>query len=81
MVTTKLGKAEKLKHCIGCRSNFYNGNNPMGIKECWHLKDAKLVLKKRVSINQVPPYKQSPIKVLNCYEENGYVYIDPKAQY
>ena len=27
-------KSEKLKHCVGCRDNFYNGNNPYGITEC-----------------------------------------------
>ena len=30
------------KHCEGCRDDFYNGNNVLGIKECWGLKKAKI---------------------------------------
>lgn len=40
-------KGEKLKHCAGCRDDFYNGNNPMGVKECWMLKTAKIVTRYR----------------------------------
>jgi len=29
--------------CAGCHDDFYNSNNPLGIKECWHFKDAKVV--------------------------------------
>ena len=77
----KLSKEEKLKYCYGCHSDFYNGNNPMGIKECWGLKAAKLVLKKQVHMNQVPPWKQSPIAVLDCYRRDGYVMVGPKAEF
>ena len=77
----KLSKTEKLRHCIGCHCDFYNGNNPYNIKECWSLEDAELVMKKQVHINQVPPWKQAPIKVLNCYRRDGYVFVDPKAEY
>ena len=42
-------------YCVGCRDNFYNGNNNLGVKECWCLKDAKLVMKKEVHIDQAPP--------------------------
>ncbi len=31
------------KYCVGCHSNFYNGNNEMGVKECWNFKTAKAV--------------------------------------
>ena len=37
-----LTKEDKLKFCQRCDKNFYNGNNPMGIKECWFLKDNSL---------------------------------------
>lgn len=26
--------------CRGCEDNFYNGNNPLGVKECWAFKKA-----------------------------------------
>lgn len=62
--------------CIGCKDDFYNGKNPYNIKECWRFKDAKFVKRKRVNINQRPPWNQKPVKVLNCYKEKNYVYID-----
>lgn len=72
-------KTDKLKMCIGCRDNFYNGNNPYGVKECWALKTAKVVQRVEVSIHQVPPWKQPPSKYLSCYHSQGYCYIDPKT--
>ncbi len=62
--------------CEGCRDDFYNGNNDIGVKECFNLKNAKIVLKKKVHINQVPPWKQKAIKVPDCYRMSGYVFID-----
>lgn len=29
--------------CSGCRDDFYNDHNDMGVKECWAFKDAKVV--------------------------------------
>jgi hypothetical protein len=72
-----LSKEEKLKYCVGCHSNFYNGNNPYGIEECWSLSGAKLVLKKKVPLSQTPPWKQPPIKVLDCCKYDGYVLVGP----
>lgn len=74
-------KTEKKKYCTGCEQNFYNGNNPYGIKECWNLESAKLVLKKKIHINQVPPWKQKPIKVLSCYQQKHYVFWAPNREY
>jgi len=73
-----LSKRDKLKMCIGCRDNFYNGNNSLGIKECWLLGKAKVVKKKRVSMSQRPPWTQAAIRVLNCRHEKGYVFVGPK---
>jgi hypothetical protein len=64
-------------HCIGCYNNFYNGNNGYGIQECWSLKDAKFIKRKRVSINQVPPWTQKAGDYPNCYRESGYVFVGP----
>ena len=36
-------KAEKRKHCTGCEDNFYNGNNDLGVNECWSLDNMKLI--------------------------------------
>lgn len=73
-----MSKDEKLKMCSGCRENFYNGNNPYGIQECWSLKSARVVLKKEVHLDQVPPWNQKPIKVLSCFRRPRHVYVDPQ---
>jgi len=70
-------ESEKLQYCKGCKYNFYNGNNPYDIKKCWHLKDARVVWRKEVHINQRPPWKQKAIRVLDCYSKPQYVYVKP----
>ncbi len=72
-------KTNKLKRCLRCEQNFYNGNNELGIKECWHLGSAKLELRKEVPISQVPPWNQPPRKFLSCYRQKGYVYVESDA--
>lgn len=63
--------------CVGCRNNFYNGNNDLGITECWSLRDAEWVQRRRVPINMAPPYYQKPEWVLRCRSEAGYAFISP----
>ncbi len=61
--------------CAGCWNNFYNGNNPYGISECWNLKRAEVVKRKKIPISLPPPYDHiKPCKVLSCYGEKGYVF-------
>ncbi len=68
---------KRIERCTGCRNNFYNGrDNFDGKKVCWSLKDARVVLKKMVSVHQVPPWNQKPIKVLSCYHQTGFVYVE-----
>lgn len=68
-------KEKRHKYCSGCRDNFYNDNNPFGIKECLCFKNAKVVWKKRVHMNQRPPWDQKAIRVLDCRHENCYVFV------
>ena len=63
-------------YCVGCRDNFYNGNNNLGVKECWCLKDAKLVMKKEVHIDQAPPWNQKAEKFPDCYRKSKFVYVE-----
>lgn len=68
---------EKTKaFCIGCENNFYNDNNPYNVKECWSYKSAKLVKKRKVHINQVPPWKQPLKDYLSCYHSKQYIYTE-----
>lgn len=77
----KIRKSDRRKYCIGCRDNFYNGNNEYGIKECWCLDDAKVVKKKFVPMDMRPPWDIPPQKTLSCYRKKGYVAVDPKVLY
>lgn len=72
-----MNKAEKLQHCVGCENNFYNGNNSLGVLECWSLENAKLAMRKKVSMNQIPPWEQDPISVFSCRHETGYIFVEP----
>ncbi len=63
-------------NCLGCENNFYNGNNTYGVEECWSFKTAKLVKRKKVSINQRPPWKQKPGIYPDCYHCKGHVFVN-----
>ena len=69
---------QKLKYCEqGCRNHFYNGNNELGVRQCWNLSSAKTVKRKKVHINQVPPWNQKPITTLNCFSQPQFVMVEP----
>ena len=65
------------KHCIGCRDNFYNGQNPYGIERCWLLDKAILTMRKEVHVDQSPPWTQKPRLIPSCYSRPRYVYVKP----
>lgn len=77
-----VSKPAKRMLCRGCNDDFYNGQNPLGVKECWHFKQAKVIRKKKVGINDVPPWKtQRVVVVLSCRRERGFVFVNPEAEY
>lgn len=69
-------KGDKMdkKHCAGCYCNDYN-HGLGGAKECWNLADAKVILRKEVHVDQVPPWKQKARRFPNCYHRQRYVYV------
>lgn len=71
------------KHCQGCRNHFYNGNNGLGVKECWSFKEAKLVWRIPVGMWENPPYKnKKKQKVPECWHGEGCnrtIYVKPEA--
>ncbi len=77
-----LTKQEKGEHCSGCQDNFYNGNNPLKVKECWCLKTAKLVKRYRIwwwtPMDKASNFTE--VKVLSCYNDlengHGYAYLE-----
>ena len=68
----------KKENCAGCHNNVYN-HGLYGAEECWSFKDAKLVWRKEVPIDQRPPWTQEARQFPNCYKKPGYVYVNPKT--
>lgn len=69
-----------VKFCSGCEDNFYNGNNPYGITECWHRAKAEQKSYRLIPISMPPPYLQISLKKLpNCYKAKGYAKVKPEA--
>jgi hypothetical protein len=65
------------KHCVGCYNDFYNYGGVNGnTKQCWMLKDAKLIKRKEVHIEQMPPYNQKAEFFPNCYRKQRFAYIN-----
>lgn len=64
----------ELKHCSGCRDNFYNGNNNLSVKRCWSF-DKKKKLEWRVGPIghwENPPYKNKKKKLVPpCWHGDG----------
>ena len=71
------------EHCSGCRNNFYNGNNGLGVKKCWSLESAKMVTKfelhRDTPMNLRERYFKT--KVPSCYHKQGFVYLDQIPSY
>lgn len=65
--------------CTGCRNDFYNGHNDLGVTECWSFKAAKLERRKMVHINQRPPWNQKAEWFPSCYSRPGFVFVAPKV--
>jgi len=61
----------KKSKCSGCRNNFYNGNNQYGVKECWLLKNAKVVWRIPVGHWESPPYKKKAVRIPDCWRGEG----------
>jgi len=62
--------------CRGCYNDEYN-HGLGGAKECWSLKTAKLIMRKEVHVDQVPPWNQKAQMFPSCYRRSRYVYVQP----
>lgn len=78
-----MGRRKILKSdCEGCYDNFYNGNNDLGVIECMRFSTGKMIVQKKIHINDVPPWKNNLVLgVPNCYHVSGYVFVDPEREY
>lgn len=66
-------------HCSGCEDDFYNHGGG-GAKECWAFESAKLIMRKKVSIDQIPPWKQKAAQYPSCYHVKRFVFVGPDRE-
>lgn len=67
-------------HCVGCKDNFYNGNNPYGIEKCWGLRAMRLDRYILIRIDERPPYLNRELQELPvCYKKEHYVKVKPES--
>lgn len=64
----------KLARCLGCRDDFYNDKNPLGVKRCWSLREAEFVTRWRIHAWTEPtrPGAFTEIETLSCYRQDGF---------
>lgn len=53
--------------CSGCRDDFYNGNNGLGVSECWSFKDAKVCDKVGYRSIHSVTQDESKKRTLSCW--------------
>ena len=65
------------KHCSGCRDDFYNDHNPLGVKACWLRDKAQLVTRYRIHRDTMPGSRGAFTKVTvpDCKHGNGWYYV------
>jgi hypothetical protein len=76
-------KMKTTEHCTGCRNNFYNGNNSLGVARCWSLAKAKLVTKFRIGTWVPMNIKEAYLKVRvpDCYHCDGSAHLKAIPHY
>jgi hypothetical protein len=76
-IKKRINKPKKDKGmCSGCTENFYNGNNSLGVRECWSFSSAKVKLRKVVGLNDCPPWDWLPKYMLSCKRISRSVVMD-----
>ncbi len=69
----KRTKAEKRCYCAGCRDDFYNGHNNLGVHECWSLAKARIVTRYRIGwwTDPASPEAFTRVTTLSCHHAPG----------
>jgi hypothetical protein len=63
----------KIEYCPGCRDDFYNGQNRIGVTQCWSLKSAKVVTRYRLGWWTAPtaPGAFTKVTTNSCHYATG----------
>ena len=63
--------------CVGCRNDFYNTGGVTGhTHHCWAFDSADMIKRKKVHMNDVPPWKHKAILRPTCYRVSQYVFVN-----
>jgi hypothetical protein len=65
--------------CRGCRDDFYNGKQNCTGEGCWSYESAQVIKRKRVPLDQRPPWKQRAIWAFSCRTESGCIFVRPEV--
>jgi hypothetical protein len=67
----------KKEDCIGCREDFYNGKNDLGVGECWSFKTAKVVTLYQIGYHTPMDRTENfqKVKRPSCYRQSGMVFM------
>lgn len=63
----------KLARCVGCRDDFYNDKNQLGVKQCCHFASAKSVTRYRIGWWTAPDSAECfrKVETNSCYHAPG----------
>lgn len=64
------------EYCKGCYYDAYN-HGLGGSKVCWSFAGAKLIMRKEVHKDQVPPWNQKAKELPDCYAMQDFIYVAP----
>ena len=71
--------AKSILLCSGCRDDFYNDKNPLGVKRCWMFSTATVEKRLMIPVDLRPPYKFPPKWVLSCYHPDRVCNVKPEV--
>lgn len=68
------------RHCAGCKDDFYNGHNDIGVSVCWKRATATLEPSLLIHVDREPPYLgMKPQGRPTCYKMPRHVTVKPEA--
>ena len=71
----KLATVKSRSLCSGCRDDFYNGHNNLGVNKCWSFDESEIVKVIQVGYWERPPYTDRQIeKRLSCYRKKDCIF-------
>ena len=64
---------QKRQHCSGCHDDVYN-HGCGGSKECWMLSSMKLIKRREIHVDEIPPFEGKLKRIPDCYHRPRFVY-------